>query len=84
MAHGFFMLSASPAERLRLKAFTSSSTGTKTTIRIVLESDDLLDAGYALRCLAAVQEEQKAQAKAAAAAKRKHPKQLALPPPDGL
>lgn len=84
MAHGFFMLSGSADERLRLKAFTSSSTGTKTTIRIVLESDDLLDAGYALRCLAAVQEEQKAQAQAAAAAKRKRPQQLALPPPDEL
>jgi len=84
MGSGFFMLTGSAAEGPRLKAFTSSSTGTRTTIRIVLETDDLSEAGYALRCLATVQEEQKAQAKAAAAAKRKRPEQLALPPPDDL
>lgn len=84
MGSGFFMLSGSADKGLRLKAFTSSSTGTRTVIRIVLESDDLSDAGYALRCLAAIQEDQKAQAQAAAAAKGKRSKLSSHPPPDGL
>lgn len=82
MDNGYFMLSGAADESLRVKAFTSSSTGTRSTIRITLETDDLSAASWALRNLAAIQAEQKARAKAAAA-KPGRSKMLALPPPDG-
>lgn len=66
-------------DRLTLKSFTSTSTGTKTTIRIVIETDDLMAAGRALRGLAAVQREQKRKAQPV---KPGRPKRLALPHPE--
>lgn len=73
-----FFLSGDHDERLRLKSFASSSSGTKTTIRIVIECDDLREAAYALQRLADVQAEQKANR----AAKARRPKMLALPAPE--
>ena len=78
MGLGWFSLSGGDSEELRLKDFTSVSKGTRTTIRITLETDDLSVAGYALRSLADVQRDQKA------AARKKRPKPLMLPAPEDL
>jgi hypothetical protein len=65
-------------DKLRLKAFTSASTGTCTTIRITIETDDLQAASYALRGLAAVQRAQKREDRSAKPGRQKP---LALPAP---
>lgn len=78
MDYGYFSLSAQHDEALNLKSFSSSSTGTKTTIRIVIETDDLRAAGYALQSLASVQKAQSARR----SAKSKRAKVLALPAPE--
>lgn len=74
-----FMLSGGLEERLRLKSFTSTSRGAKTTLKIELVSDDPYAVAYALQQLAAIEEAQK-PAKAPARRSQKS-KQLALPAP---
>lgn len=82
MDWAYFSLSGDRDDDPRLKTVTSSSTGTKTTIRITLETDDLTDANFALRSLAAIQQAQVERAKAAKAkSKAKPKKRLALPAP---
>lgn len=77
------------SEQLRLKSYSASTRGTRSTITIVMETDDHQEFAYALRCLAGVEAEQKEQAaavrRAAAEAKTRTrsqaQKRLALPPP---
>lgn len=76
-------------EKLRLKSYSASMKGTRSTITIVVETDDHFELTYALRTLAQLDAEQKQKAtaaKRAAAAEKVKPKQqaqtrLALPPP---
>lgn len=76
-------------EKLRLKSYSASMKGTRSTITIVVETDDHFELTYALRTLADLDAEQKQKAtaaKRAAAAEKVKPKQqaqtrLALPPP---
>lgn len=79
----------SDTEKLRLKSYSATMKGTRSTITIVVETDDHWQLTYALGSLAEVEEQQKQQASAAkraAAAQKAKPKQqaqtrLALPPP---
>lgn len=76
-------------EKLRLKSYSASTKGTRSTITIVVETDDHFELTYALRSLAQLDAEQNQKAtaaKRAAAAEKVKPKQqaqtrLALPPP---
>ena len=67
----------------RLKSYSATTAGTKSRVRIDLETDSPSQLSFLLEDLAAIVAEQKAQAQrakeAAAAAKRKKP--LALPAP---
>lgn len=65
-----FYLFGKPDERLKLKKFSASSSGTKATIRIEIETQDMSMLGYALESLGQVQQGQNA-------------KPLALPKPGG-
>lgn len=77
------------SEKLRLKSYSAAMKGTRSTITIVVETDDHWQLAYTIRGLAEVEAEQKAQAlaaKRAAAAEKAKPKpqaqeRLALPPP---
>jgi len=77
------------SEELRLKSYSASTKGTRSTITIVVETDDHWQLTHTLRGLAEVEAEQKAQAavakRAAAAEKTKSKPQaqtrLALPAP---
>lgn len=68
-----FLLLGLPEAELRLKSFSSSSRGTRMTIRIEVETSDPLDFGFALQALTEVQRGQRA--------KPEKPKPLALPAP---
>ena len=70
-------------EKLRLKSYSSSTTGTKGTIRIVLETSDLFELGFALRQLGEVQKGQrrKPEPKPKPKPKAEKPTLLALPAP---
>lgn len=79
MPSAIFMLSGGPEERLRLKSFTSTSRGAKTTLKIELVSDDPYAVAYALENLAAVAEAQKPVKPTRRQPEK--PKPLALPAP---
>ncbi|WP_054007865.1 hypothetical protein [Cypionkella psychrotolerans] len=72
-----------PEGSFRLKAFSSASRGTKATIKIEVETDDLDDLGFFLGSLARLQEQQK-QAVVVKREAAKKPKMLALPKPEPL
>lgn len=73
------------SDGMRLKSFSSATKGTKGTVKIEVEIDDLWNMGYFLRGLAELEAEQKAKAVAARKPKAKpeprQPQQLALPAP---
>lgn len=56
-----FWLDSDHTARLRLKSFSATATAGKSTIRIVLETDDPYELGDALRRLADVQKGQRAK-----------------------
>lgn len=71
------------SDGMRLKSFSSATKGTKGTVKIEVEIDDLWNMGYFLRGLAELEAEQKAKAAEARKPKAKpaKPQQLALPAP---
>lgn len=76
-------------ERLRLKSFSSTSRGTRMTIRIEIETSDPLDFGFALQALTEVQRGQRAKPEKPKPQSKAKPlalpvPQLALPKPEGL
>lgn len=73
-----FYIFGKPESKLRLKSFSASNRGGKSTIRIELETEDHFELGYALQSLAETQKEQRAKPKPPA-----KPKLLALPKPGG-
>ncbi|WP_353429470.1 hypothetical protein [Paracoccus denitrificans] len=86
-----FRLFGLPEAELRLKSFSSSSRGTRMTIRIEVETSDPFEFGYALRNLAEVQKGQRAKPKKTKPTPKPKVKplalpapQLALPKPEGL
>ena len=74
-----FFLLGTHAEKLRLKSFSASSRGEKSTIKIELEPADPYELGWALSKLAEVQNGQRTNPKPKPKAKP-----LALPKPEGL
>lgn len=71
-----FFLVDEPDSKLRLKSFSASARGGKSTIKIEVETDDPFELGYTLKSLAEVQKGQRAKPKPKAKAKP-----LALPAP---
>ena len=71
-----FLLMGRHDAKLRLKSFSVSSRGVKTTIRIEVEVDDPFELGYALQSLAEVQKSQRTKP-----APEPKAKPLALPKP---
>lgn len=73
------------SDGMRLKSFSSMTKGTKGTVKIEVEIDDLWNMGYFLRGLAELEAEQKAKAAEARKPKAKpeprKQRQLALPAP---
>lgn len=71
------------SDGMRLKSFSSTTKGTKGTVKIEVEIDDLWDMGFFLRELAQLDAKQKAKAAEARKPKAKPAKlqQLALPAP---
>jgi len=78
MSH--FFLSGEVDSGLRLKSFSATNRGGKSTIRIELETADPYELGYALSNLSEVQKAQRAP-KPPPASKVKAPRRLALPAP---
>lgn len=76
-----FYLFGTPDEKLRLKALSSSSNGSKGTIRITLETSSMFDLGFALEELRNVQKGQREKRKPEPKPKAAKPKMLALPAP---
>lgn len=76
-----FYLFGRPDDKLRLKSVSSSSNGTKGTIRITLETSSMLDFGFALEELRGVQKGQREKRKPEPKPKAAKPKVLALPAP---
>lgn len=72
-----------PEGSFRLKSFSSASRGTRATIKIEVETDNLDDLGFFLGQLARQQEQQKLEAAAKREASKK-PKLLALPKPEAV
>lgn len=80
-----FYLFREPDEALRMKSYTSSSRGTKMTIRIEVETSDPFSYGYALGQLAEVHKGQRTKpAKPKAPLLALPAPQLALPKPMGV
>ena len=73
------------SDGMRLKSFSSATKGTKGTVKIEVEIDDLWDMGFFLRELAQLDAKQKAKVVEARKPKAKpeprQQKQLALPAP---
>lgn len=76
-----FYLFGAPDEKLRLKSFSSSSNGTRGTIRITLETSSMFDLGFSLEELRNVQKGQREKRKPEPKPKAAKPKVLALPAP---
>ncbi|GHC22453.1 hypothetical protein GCM10007291_22390 [Gemmobacter nanjingensis] len=76
-----FYLFGSHDEKLRLKSFSSSTNGTKGTIRITLETSSMFELGCALEELRNVQKGQREKPKPQPKPKAAKQKVLALPPP---
>lgn len=68
-------------EKLRLKSYSSSSSGSKGTIRITLETSSMFDLAYAMQALTEVQKGQREKPKPEPKPKAVKQKVLALPPP---
>lgn len=71
-----FAISGDYASKLRIKSFSSSSRGGKSTIKIEVETEDPFELGYALQKLSEVQKGQRTKPPAR--------KPLALPKPEAL
>lgn len=71
-----FVLHGNYSEKLRIKSFSSSSRGGKSTIKIEVETEDPFELGYALQKLSEVQKGQRTKPPAR--------KPLALPKPEAL
>lgn len=76
-----FYIFGRPGEPLRIKSFSSSTKGTKGSIRIELETSDLSALGYALASLDETQKGQRTKPKPELKAKVAKPAPLALPSP---
>lgn len=77
-----FLVSGDPNSAVRIKSFSSSTRGEKSTIRIELECSDLWELGFTLRALAETQKAQRE--KPAPPPKPEKPRRqqpLALPAP---
>lgn len=77
-----FLVSGDPNSAVRIKSFSSSTRGEKSTIRIELECSDLWELGFTLRALVETQKSQRE--KPAPPPKPEKPKRqqpLALPAP---
>lgn len=76
-----FYLFGGHDEKLRLKSFSSSTNGTRATIRITLETSSMYDLAYALEKLREVQNSQREKPKPEPKPKTAKQKVLALPAP---
>lgn len=76
-----FYLFGSHDEKLRLKSFSSSTSGSKGTIRITLETSSMFELGFALEKLREVQKGQREKPKPEPKPMAVKQKVLALPPP---
>lgn len=74
-----FYLWDKPDAKLRLKSFSSASRGSKSTIKIEVETDDGFELGYAIQSLAEVQKGQRAKP-----TPKPRAKMLALPKPEDV
>lgn len=74
------MIYLSENDELILKSYSATTTGPKSTIRIVIETEDTYVLGFLLRQLREAQDKQRARAKASKAAKLRPV--LALPKPE--
>lgn len=76
-----FYLFGTPDEKLRIRSVSSSTSGSKATIRITLETSSMFELGFALEKLREAQKGQREKPRPKPKAKPAKPKLLALPAP---